>query len=298
VATGTGSTTGTPSAGGTEMAAAGMRDLTEADLAAAHGLSQAVGWAHRLEDWRFVHRLGRGFAVEHGGALVGTGMYWPFGTGFATLGLVIVSPDRQGAGIGRRLMTGLLDAIGPRTTLLNATDAGAPLYEKLGFRATGTIHQHQGADFRVPQTPLPAGARIRAATQDDLPALVALDAAAMGFARPHVLAALLDVAEGAVLEQDGRAVGFAVCRAFGRGRVVGPIVAPDADGARALVGHWMARHHGGFLRVDIPEPTGLGPWLVATGLPAIAPAITMARGAPPVPQAGARLFGLINQALG
>lgn len=73
-----------------------MRALTDGDLAAAHGLSQAVGWAHRLDDWRFVHGLGRGFAVDEDGKLVGTGLYWPFGTGFATLGLVIVAPDRQG----------------------------------------------------------------------------------------------------------------------------------------------------------------------------------------------------------
>ena len=275
-----------------------MRALTEGDLAAAHGLSQAVGWAHRLDDWRFVHGLGRGFAVDEDGMLVGTGLYWPFGTGFATLGLVIVAPDRQGAGIGRRLMTGLLEAIGPRTTILNATDAGAPLYEKLGFRSTGIIQQHQGAGFRVPDAPLPPGARIRPATMADLPAVTALDAAATGLERAHVLAALLAVAEAAILERDGRPVGFAVCRAFGRGRVVGPIVAPDAEGAKALIAYWMRQHHGSFLRVDIPEPTGLGPWLVATGLPAIAPAITMARGAPPVPGTDTRLFGLINQALG
>jgi len=132
----------------------------------------------------------------------------------------------------------------------------------------------------------------------DLPAITALDTAATGLERPHVLAALLAVAEAAILEQDGQPVGFAVCRAFGRGRVVGPIVAPDTGGAKALIAHWMRRHHRTFLRIDIPEPTGLGPWLVATGLPAIAPAITMARGAPPASGTDTRLFGLINQALG
>lgn len=127
-------------------------------------------------------------------------------------------------------MTGLLEAIGPRTTILNATDAGAPLYEKLDFRTTGIIQQHQGAGFRVPDAPLPSGGHIRPATMADLPAMTALDSAATGLERPHVLTALLAVAEPAILEQDGRPVGFAVCRAFGRGRVVGPIVAPDAEG--------------------------------------------------------------------
>lgn len=73
-----------------------LRALVVDDLEAAHDLSRAVGWAHRLDDWRFVHGLGHGFAADDAGRLVGTGMYWPFGQGFATLGLVIVDPARQG----------------------------------------------------------------------------------------------------------------------------------------------------------------------------------------------------------
>ena len=274
-----------------------IRELTADDLAAAHGLSRAVGWAHRLEDWRFVHGLGRGLAIDADGVLVGTGLYWPFGDGFATLGLVIVAPERQGAGIGRRMMTGLLEAIGPRTTLLIATDAGAPLYEKLGFAALGTVHQHQG-ECIAPDEPLPAGWRIRPAMPADVPVLAALDARATGLARDHVLHALLAIAEGVVLEQDGTPVGFAICRAFGRGRLVGPVVAPDDAAARALVGHWMGVHRGTFLRLDIPAGSDLGPWLAAHGMPEIAPGITMARGPAPAAGRGARLFGLINQALG
>ncbi|BBK33136.1 acetyltransferase (GNAT) family protein [Stella humosa] len=275
-----------------------LRALVVDDLEAAHDLSRAVGWAHRLDDWRFVHGLGHGFAADDAGRLVGTGMYWPFGQGFATLGLVIVDPARQGAGIGRRLMTGLLEAIGPRTTLLIATDAGAPLYEKLGFATIGGIVQHQGQDCRVPDQAMPAGWRIRPAAMADLAALAALDTQATGLARPHVLQALLTVAEGAVLERDGQPVGFAVCRLFGRGRVVGPIVAPDEAGARALIAHWIAACPGQFMRVDIPDTVGLGPWLEAHGLARIAPGIAMARGPAPVQTGDARLFGLINQALG
>lgn len=274
------------------------RPLTAADLPGALALSQAVRWPHRLEDWQFVLPLGAGLAVEDRGVLVGTGLYWPLGPDFATLGLVIVSPDRQGAGIGRRLMDGLLDGIGDRTALLNATEAGMPLYEKLGFRAIGRIHQHQGDGFTAPSGPPRAGDRVRPLGPGDEAAVAALDARATGLPRGHVIAALREVADGVVLERDGTVAGFALCRRFGRGHVAGPVVAPDAEGAQALIGHWMAVHRGRFLRIDMVEAAGLSGWLAGQGLPPIAHAITMARGKAPEPAGTPRLFTIINQAIG
>jgi GNAT superfamily N-acetyltransferase len=274
------------------------RPLAAADLRMSHGLSQAVKWPHRLEDWEFVHRLGSGLAVDDAGILVGTGMYWLFGPDFASLGLVIVAPDRQGGGIGRQLMAGLLAGIGDRATLLNATEAGMPLYEKLGFRAIGRIQQHQGDAFAVPSESGLAGDRIRPLAPEDHAAVAALDEQATGLPRARVLAALGEVAEAAVLERDGRSAGFAFCRRFVRGHVVGPVVAPDAAGARMLIAHWMAACRGSFLRIDAVEAAGLSGWLAGLGLTPVAPAVTMVRGKAPQPAASPRLFSIINQALG
>ena len=44
-----------------------------------------------------------------------------------TIGLVIVSDEHQGNGIGRRLMNLCVGAAAHRTPILNATAAGAPL---------------------------------------------------------------------------------------------------------------------------------------------------------------------------
>ena len=42
--------------------------------------------------------------AERDGTVIGTAMCWPYGTGAATLGMIIVSPDCQGAGIGKRYL--------------------------------------------------------------------------------------------------------------------------------------------------------------------------------------------------
>ena len=100
--------------------------------------------ASRREDWEFALNLGAGVGAEDDGGLLGTALHWKFGADHGSLGMVIVAPEQQGRGIGRDLMTRTMDALGTRTTFLNATRAGLPLYEKFGFKAAGSIHQHQG----------------------------------------------------------------------------------------------------------------------------------------------------------
>ncbi|MFX5668641.1 GNAT family N-acetyltransferase, partial [Acinetobacter baumannii] len=79
---------------------------------------------------------------------------------YASLGLVIITDALQGRGLGRAMMQRLLQDAGTRNVILNATEAGRPLYEKLGFVVTDTLSQHQSTTARA--TPvLAAGARIR-----------------------------------------------------------------------------------------------------------------------------------------
>ena len=99
-----------------------LRPLVSDDLAAAHGLSQAVRWPHRLEDWRLMFGLGHGVvAVDAAGTVIGVAMWWPFGPEAATLGMVIVSPDLQRSGLGRRMLDALVAAAGARRIGLVAT---------------------------------------------------------------------------------------------------------------------------------------------------------------------------------
>lgn len=56
-----------------EQTAINLRSMTEADLAAASGLSKVLGWPHRLEDWEFMLRLGHGLvATLESGEIIGT----------------------------------------------------------------------------------------------------------------------------------------------------------------------------------------------------------------------------------
>lgn len=275
-----------------------LRALEASDLEAAHGLSTAVHWPHRPADWQAAFQLGSGIVAERDGEIVGTALSWNWGPAHATLGLVIVDPRCQGRRIGLRLMQELLAALEGRTVLLHATAEGRGLYERLGFVRTGEVRQHQGVAQSAPLVGLGEGRRLRPAGQNDVAALVQLDAQARGMPREALIADLLASADTVVLDQDGTACGFAMLRRFGRGLIIGPVVAPDADGAKALIAHLVGLSAGKFVRIDIDFDTGLTEWLESLGLLRVDAPTEMMRG--PLPEAvpGVRRFALVTQALG
>ncbi len=273
------------------------RRMNGNDLPAAHALSQTVRWPHRLEDWQFVHRLGTGFVAEEGGAMIGTALCWKQGDAQASLGMIIVSPEHQGKGIGRELMNRVLEELGGRCTLLIATPAGQPLYERLGFVATGTIHQHQGTMASIAPLALASGENIRLAEPADIAKIIALANRATGMSRDALLKQLVSVAEGAVLERHGELAGFSFIRRFGRGHIIGPMVATDSERAKALIAHWSSAYAGSFVRVDVTGTSGLGAWLTEAGLVQVDTGVAMARNGAPHQDEAVKQFAIANQAL-
>ncbi|MFO1207936.1 MAG: GNAT family N-acetyltransferase [Amaricoccus sp.] len=268
-------------------------DFTAAHLPAAAVLSQAEGWPHRVEDWGLGLSLGRGVAAMAGDRLVGTALVTPFGD-VATVNMIIVASDQRGKGLGRAVMSRAMALAAPRAWRLVATEDGLPLYRKLGFVETGTILQHQ-----APLPEEPVGVDADRAVAADAPEIARLDRVATGMARDALVAALLGAGEVAVLRDGARITAYAATRPFGRGAVVGPVVAADADAARRLISALLIGRRGSFTRIDTPADSGLAPWIAGLGLPEVGSGIAMRLGPPASPAAGGpRSFALASQALG
>lgn len=274
-----------------------MSTLEAGDLVQALGLSTALGWPYRLEDWTFAHALGEGLALRHDNRLIGTGMRWTYGPAFATVGMIIVDAAYRGQKLGARLVDGLLDCVGDRSVILNSTPDGLELYRRRGFKSFGLTAQHQGIAAAVPVPSAPY--RIAQAKASDWPALIELDQGAAGMPRNRLLEALAIFGATSVLHgDDGRVQGYAVCREFGRGHVIGPVVASDADEAAALIAHAMSGLIGRFVRVNTSTQSGLGPWLEEKGLPQVDTEEAMVRGTLPETSSRVRLFALCSNSLG
>jgi predicted N-acetyltransferase YhbS len=275
-----------------------IRAMTAADVSHAQALTASFGWPHRQEDWALMQALGRGVVAEQQGRLVGTALCWRYGADWATLGLIGVYGEMQGHGIGRRLLRALLGELEDRSLALYATRAGMSLYAAEEFVPTGTVIQHQGVAAHPQPAPLAQGMRLRPALPADLPAIAALDRAACGMDRMHLLAKLLEEPGGVALEESGAVTGFALLRRFGRGHVIGPVAAPDADRAKAIVAPLLDRYAGQFVRIDIPKESGLAPWLAAAGLAEAGTVIRMVRGTDASPKRAVHTFALASQAFG
>lgn len=275
------------------------RRMTADDLPAAHKLSLSVLWPHRLEDWKFIQELGEGIVAEDESGVIGTVMCWVHGPDYASLGMLTVSPDHQRKGIGRELVSRILKEIGDRTILLYGTASGVPLFESFGFAQTGWVHQHQGSVFRAPFVPLGAGERIRPISSRDEPALADMSRRAVGMPRSALLKHLMNVADLVAIDRYGELIGYAALRKFGHGYVIGPVVAPDAERAKALIVHWAGTYAGSFVRVDAPGTCGLSSWLTEMGLVQVDQTVhAMVRGESPRPDPSITRFALLSQSLG
>jgi GNAT superfamily N-acetyltransferase len=281
-----------------------IADITEADLDALHALSMSVGWPHRAEDWQIARELGKGIVARDAiGRVLGSAMWFNYAPDFTNIGMVITSPRLQMLGAGQWMMNHVLAQTSSRAIGLNATRSARRLYASLGFVAERTVYQCNGEAVVPPQGLLPPEARLRALASDDLDEIAALDRVAYRADRTHVLARLLEVSKGVALVRGDRIVAFSLCRRFGRGHLIGPLVAANDDDAIAVTRPHVADHAGTFLRLDTRQKSGAFAEFVAqAGLPVYDTVTSMSLGRPwLVEETGGEtpiIYALVAQALG
>jgi len=266
--------------------------FTPAHLDGALRLSREAVWPHRREDWHLLLRLGRGVVALSRGAVVGTALATRFGA-VAMANMIIVDARMRGRGLGRQLLTRAMDWVDLPEWRLTATKDGLPLFEKLGFIATDRVLQHQG----LPVAQVLSGG-VDWASAADRPAIQALDRQATGANRAALITILMHEGRMALVRKGAGVVGYACLRRFGRGEVVGPVVAETVETAHLLLGFLFAQAPRGFLRVDTTESAGLAPWLTAQGLRPVGGGISMQRGGTTTLANPVRRFALAAQALG
>lgn len=258
-----------------------------AHLEGAFALSKAEGWPQRLEDWALVQSLSTGVVALSGTRVVGCALRTDFGAGHATVNMVIVGREARGQGLGRRVLETVCDT--DRALRLVATEAGRPVYEKLGFQTVAMIAQHQGVLGEVQAT-----GRAESARPEDAAAIALLESDSFGAERSALSAWIAAQTHCAVIRRDGDVVGYASRRDFGRGVLIGPVVAETPEDAKALISYHLSALAGQFVRLDILEDSGVSDWLAAHGLDRVDGPPLMERG--PKPDLKARV-ALFSQAL-
>ncbi len=219
-----------------------IRQLTTNDLDTADAILTAAykstrSWQHDLS--RFLALQPDGWLLaEYRGEPVGMAGATDYGT-FAHVGLVGVLPDHQRHGVGASLMRVLLewlDARGCQVAALDASVAGVPLYERLGFvdEFHTLVYTRDNPASNPPISDLVVPMR-----SQDIAELAAFDAPIFGASRAHVLATYQSEFLGrAYLTRDtsGRITGYL----FAQDHLLGPWVAQSEDVAEGLLASALA----------------------------------------------------------
>lgn len=255
------------------------RDINEIDVGSLHALSVAVGWPHRPKDWDWLRQFGRGIAVVDSiGRVFGSAMWFPYGQDVAMIGLVITTPRSQAQGNARWLMEQVFEECRGRNLYLNSTRAAHNLYVSLGFANEATVWMHQGTvASSLPNLPAPNGDLIEAGI-DALGEIIELDTQAFGWKREELISALVPISTIQTLRRDGKIVGYSICREFGRGHVIGPVVASNDDDALQLIAVHLRNLKGQFARIDTRETGPLVNFLRASDFQVAERVTTMSRG--------------------
>jgi GNAT superfamily N-acetyltransferase len=209
-------------------------DFSQANLVVRTAFQRNVDFQPMLELHRTIEREGlwAAWADEH---IVGTASAVHYGS-LAYLGLMTVHPRTQRRGIGTRLLEhalGWLEARGNPIVLLDATEQGAPLYERYGF-----IDDARASEWVASRAAIESdhGASPGASLEPEVTAaeLAGFELRYFGADRQKLHAALLEQFASRTLvarDQRGSLTGFLMAR----DPLLGPWCAADAAVAGRLL---------------------------------------------------------------
>ncbi|GHF04412.1 GNAT family N-acetyltransferase [Streptomyces griseoluteus] len=283
------------------LAALPIRRLTPRDLTACADLSEDRGWAREEHKWGLLLTAGHGYGIDDpDGGLVAACVVTEYGSAqrveLGAIGMVLVAERHSRKGVGRRLMRHVVAAKDGTPLTLHATPLGRPLYEEIGFKTVGQAEMLMG--HFTPDGSEPS-VLTRAATAEDLPSILRLDAEVFGVDRTPILVRLPAFADQVrVAEEDGRIIGYTAAWPNMRTHVVGPLIARDTETAKALV-ESLAAHSDRPLRTDLDvRHEELLVWAKERGLAPVMSNAVMMLGTPDLPGDWTRRFAPLTVAAG
>jgi ribosomal protein S18 acetylase RimI-like enzyme len=231
--------------------------MTASDLGQAQTLSDAEGWNQTEKDWKLLLE-GPGnmcIVAEKDGKVAGTATALVHAGKIAWIGMVIVDKALRGQGAGRSLMTHLIKRLDRIESIrLDATPAGQPLYESLGFIPEYRIFRMTSASVDTLKD-VPAGASPENITPGVAEEIFIMDEGIFGANRSYLLKKMLADYPGKALylSSGGRPSGYILGREGSRYSFIGPLCADSLETARTLISWSFRSLVNKPITLDVPE---------------------------------------------
>jgi N-acetylglutamate synthase-like GNAT family acetyltransferase len=215
-------------------------------------LSRQAGLNQTKSDWqRLLKMEPKGcFVAELDGCSLGTTTTCVFDN-TAWIAMLIVDVDYRGKGIGTELLKYSLNYLESRkvkTVRLDATSAGQPIYEKIGF-----IPEYRLARFEGIAQSGKKGLLVSKACPDIFATIIEFDKVMSGTNREKMLRRLFEEFSDDiyVIQYDKTIKGFILTRPGANSIQIGPCIATE-DAGSVLLQDVLVRYAGESVFIDIP----------------------------------------------
>ena len=273
---------------GAKVSDMGIRSLDERDIDDALRLTRAAGWNQDRDDWLLFHSLptAQCFVAGRASEVIGAAVALQVSSRVGWISMVLVDSLHRRQGVGRVLMHAAIEHLEEHlpTIMLDATPAGAALYQTLGFVRASSVTRMRRTRA-IPSMPVDDRPKVhevviepsvidRVGDVDEKWASYYRSALWQGLSTRH----------GARLffagESDAGIDGYALMRPGHSATQVGPIAAPAEAIARSLLTHICSCATEALI-IDIPETSHTLSGLIADlGFRPERDFIRMRRGAP------------------
>ena len=233
-----------------------VRVMSQADIPSAMRMTIEAGWNQTEADWqRLLAASPDGcFVAVLGGSVVGTVTTITYEKTLSWIGMVLVEQRYRRQGIGTTLLVKAIEYLERRgipCMKLDATPAGKPLYETLGFREDYEIER-----WSLKRTGLQNSSR---RSSPNIDSLLSLDRTVFGADRSNLLASLFDAAPHftRIAGRNAAIEGYTFGRRGSLADHLGPWIARNERAASTLLHGFLETSDRELLFVDCVTST---PW--------------------------------------
>ena len=279
-----------------------IEGLRAVSLGASHvasgvALSAEAHWNQNAADWSLMLESGTAIGYQApDGQIVGSALILPYGDTFGWISMVLVTTPWRRKGLATSLLGECMSMLEARglAQILDATPAGALVYEPLGFATQFEMQRWEAAEVSI--TPLITGRSLRY-EPTDLQAVLDYDLAVFGGDRSGILSGL--AGRGAGCARVAIAVnGYLFGRDGRRAHQIGPICADNAGTAIDMLANALSQISGPVF-IDVPDMHDeVVAFLKEHGFVLQRPFTRMYRGSPAGFGDPARMFAVAGPELG
>ncbi len=247
-----------------------IRTMEKGDLPEAFALAHSEGWNQTESDWKFLlnNPHNKCIAALVDNKLAGTATALVYSDRLAWIGMVLVSRSYRSLGIGRQLMTEIIKRLENTECIkLDATPAGQPLYESLGFRSEYSLVR-MTAEKIVRIKPDLNVSGVSQLTEQSLEKVIEADAPIFGTSRAGLLSYLYNNSpdRSLILSEGSSVSGYFLGRHGTRLNYLGPLCANTGENAELLLAAALSKLEGSSAAVDVfADRTGFIPLLENSG---------------------------------